>query len=206
MNPTSWRFLFMTSKRALLLSVPVSGCIIAFGLVAQQSAPEAPAAFDTPTLQTPNAGSQSVSNGIAEPPGDTYELDQQIFERREDPALGLGPVFNATACVECHQNPVTGGPSQITEIRVGHKDGNGNFVNPIVTINGGATISGRSLINDRATCPQAQEHVPDSEDIRALRAVLNTLGDGFVEAIDDNTLLNIASSQAKVTGGEIQGE
>jgi hypothetical protein len=48
-----------------------SGCIIAFGLVAQQSAPEAPAAFDTPTLQTPNAGPQSVSNGIAEPPGDT---------------------------------------------------------------------------------------------------------------------------------------
>ena len=61
----------MTSRRALLLSVTVSGCVIAFGLVAQQPAPEAPAAFDTPTLQTPNAGPQSVSNGIAEPPGDT---------------------------------------------------------------------------------------------------------------------------------------
>jgi CxxC motif-containing protein (DUF1111 family) len=178
---------------------------MAIGLVAQKGATEAPAGFDTPTLQTQNAGTTSVSNGIAEPPGDTFARDQSVFERREDADLGLGPVFNATACVDCHQNPVTGGPSQITEIRVGHKDANGNFVNPTVAIEGG-TISGRSLINDRAICPQAQEHVPDTEDIRALRAVLNTLGDGFVEAIDDNTLLSIANNQPGLSNGRIKGE
>jgi hypothetical protein len=197
----------VTSKRAILLSISVGSCIVVFGLLAQQTATEAPAGFDTPTLQVQNAGSQSFSNGIAEPPGDSFAFDQQIFERREDPELGLGPVFNATSCAECHQNPVTGGPSQITEVRVGHKDANGNFANPTILINGGAnTISGRSLVNDRATCPQAQEHVPDSEDIRALRAVLNTLGDGFVEAVGDQTLLNIASDQANASGGVIQGE
>jgi hypothetical protein len=116
-------------------------------------------------------------------------------------------VFNATACSECHQNPVTGGASQITEVRVGHKDANGNFANPTILINDGAnSISGRSLVNDRATCPQAQEHVPDSETIRALRAVLNTLGDGFVEAVDDQTLLSISNDQANASGGLIQGE
>jgi hypothetical protein len=197
----------VTSKRIILISVSAGSCIIAFGLLAQQSATEAPAGFDTPTLQTQNAGSQSSSNGIAEPPGDSYALDQQIFERREDPALGLGPVFNATACAECHQNPVTGGASQITEVRVGHKDANGNFANPTILINDGAnTISGRSLVNDRATCPEAQEHVPDSENIRALRAVLNTLGDGFVEAVGDQTFLDIATNQASTSGGVIHGE
>jgi CxxC motif-containing protein (DUF1111 family) len=196
----------MTSNRAILLFVSVSGCVIAFGLLAQQTATEAPTGFDTPTLAE-NAGSQSSSNGIPEPPADTYALDQQIFERREDPSLGLGPVYNAVSCSECHQNPVSGGPSQITEVRVGHKDSNGNFVNPTIVINNGAdVISGRSLVNDRATCPQAQEHVPDSETIHALRAVLNTLGDGFAEAIDDQTLLDIASSQASASGGMIQGE
>jgi len=35
----------------------------------------------------------------------------------------------------------------------------------------------------------------DSENIRALRAVLNTFGDGFVEAVDDQTLLNIAAAR-----------
>jgi hypothetical protein len=34
--------------------------------------------------------------------------------------------------------------------------------------------------------------IPDAENIRALRAALNTLGDGFVEAIDDSTLQAIA--------------
>jgi CxxC motif-containing protein (DUF1111 family) len=90
---------------------------------------------------------------------------------------------------------------------VGHRDDNGNFVNPTVTINDGATtVTGRSIINDRALCAQAQEHVPEAENIRTLRAVLNTLGDGFVEAIDDNTLIGIAQSQPAQSGGLIQGE
>src|SRR5579863_3265157 len=93
----------------------------------------------------------------------------------------------------------------MTEIRVGHKDDNGNFVNPTVAINGGS-ISGRSLINDRSLCPDAQEQTPDAENIRTLRAVLNTLGDGFVEAIDDTTLIAIANNQPTLSGGMIQGE
>jgi hypothetical protein len=160
---------------------------------APQLPTEAPAGFDTPTLvQSP--GSKSASNGIAEPPGDTFGLDQQIYETAHDVNSGLGPVFNARACAECHQNPVSGGASQFTELRVGHRDANGNFVNPTVPINGGADqISGRSIVNDCAVIPEAQEHIPLTENIRALRAALNTLGDGFVEAIDDSTLLAIAA-------------
>ena len=195
----------MTVRKTIFPSIISTAALAGIALLAQQSATEAPAGFDTPTLQTGNAGSQSSSNGIAEPPGDTFARDQQVFEKREDGSLGLGPLFNATSCSECHQNPVSGGASQITEIRVGHQDDNGNFVNPTVTINGG-TVSGRSLINDRALCPDAQEHVPDAEPVRTLRAVLNTLGDGFVEAIDDTTLTNIANNQPGLSGGTIQGE
>jgi len=178
-------------------------------LVAQnapQAPTEAPAGFDTPTLvQSP--GSKSSSNGIAEPPGDTFRLDQQIYETAHDVNTGLGPVFNARACVECHQNPVSGGASQFTELRAGHRDANGNFVNPTVPINGGADqIGGRSIVNDRAVIPEAQEHIPVTENIRALRAALNTLGDGFVEAIDDSTLLAIAARQPEISAGRIHGE
>ncbi len=182
--------------------------VMAMGLagVAQQSPTEAPAGFDTPTLAQ-NPGSKSISNGIAQPPGDTYALDQTRFEQDHDASTGLGPVFNARACADCHQNPVTGGSSQFTEIRAGHNDANGNFVAATVTINDGAnTIANRSIINDRALIPQAQEHVPDAENIRALRAALNTLGDGFVEAIDDSTLQSIAQHQIEVSGGRIRGE
>jgi len=192
-------------------SLSIGGLLIGvmvFGLagVAQQGPTEAPAGFDTPTLAQ-NQGAQSVSNGIAEPPGDSYAIDQTNFEQAHDASTGLGPVFNARACVDCHQNPVSGGASQFTEIRAGHLDANGNFVAATVPINDGAnTIALRSIINDRALIPQAQEHIPDTEDIRALRAALNTLGDGFVEAIDDTTLQAIAQHQLDVSKGRIHGE
>jgi CxxC motif-containing protein (DUF1111 family) len=169
-------------------------------------ATEAPAGFDTPTLvKTP--GSMSVSNGLVEPSGDHFALDQQIYETQHDVTTGLGPVYNGQSCAECHQNPVSGGSSQFTELRVGHLDANGNFVNPTVPIDdGAATITGRSVINDRAVVPGAQEHIPLTENIRALRAALNTLGDGFVEAIDDSTLLAIAAVQPQISDGRIHGE
>jgi CxxC motif-containing protein (DUF1111 family) len=180
--------------------------VVTLGLIAQPGPSEAPAGFDTPTLAQ-GQGSESVGNGAPEPPGDSFALDQQQFERVHDASTGLGPVFNAASCAQCHQNVVTGAASQVTELRAGHLDQNGVFENPTVPIDGGGgRISGRSLINDRATCEKAQEHVPDTETIRAQRAVLNTLGDGFVEAVDDQTLLAIATRQAAWSGGRIHGE
>src|SRR6201981_30456 len=169
----------------------------------QQSAREAPAVFNTPSFN----GRQSVSNGIADPPGDSFALDQQVYELNHSVQTGLGPVYNATACVSCHQNPNSGGPGQITELRVGTNDANGNFVNPPIFINDGKdTITGRSIVNDRAIGPQAQEHIPATENIRTLRAALNTLGDGFVEAIEDGTLIAIAEKQPEQTEGKVHGE
>src|SRR6202795_668748 len=171
--------------------------------VAANSATEAPAGFNTPSFN----GAASISNGIVEPPGDTFALDQQVYEENETVADALGPVYNATSCVVCHQNPNSGSASQITELRVGHNDANGNFVNPTIFINDGKdTITGRSIVNDRAIGPEAQEHIPATENIRTLRPALNTLGDGFVEAIDDGTLIAIAEKQPELTDGKVHGE
>jgi CxxC motif-containing protein (DUF1111 family) len=171
--------------------------------VAAKSATEAPAGFNTPSFNS----AQSISNGIVEPPGDTFARDQQVYEENKAVADGLGPVYNATSCVVCHQNPNSGSASQITELRVGHNDANGNFVNPTIFINDGKdTITGRSIVNDRAIGPEAQEHIPATENIRTLRAALNTLGDGFVEAIEDGTLIAIAEKQPELTDGKVHGE
>ena len=196
----------MNHKYISVLVFLLAVLAIDIAVIARENATEAPAGFDTPTLAQ-NPGSQSISNGIAQPPGDTYALDQTKFEEDHDAGTGLGPVFNARACADCHQNPVSGGSSQFTEVRAGHLDKDGNFVAATVPINDGAsTIANRSIINDRALIPQAQEHIPDAENIRALRAALNTLGDGFVEAVDDNTLRAIAQRQIEVSDGRIHGE
>src|ERR1700745_2189440 len=196
----------MKSKYIFVLILLLAVVAMDIAVIAREYATEAPAGFDTPTLAQ-NPGSQSISNGIAQPPGDTFALDQTKFEQDHDASTGLGPVFNARACADCHQNPVSGGSSQFTEIRAGHNDANGNFVAATVPINDGANIiANRSIINDRALIPQAQEHIPDTENIRALRAALNTLGDGFVEAIDDSTLQTIAQQQPDLSEGRIHGE
>jgi CxxC motif-containing protein (DUF1111 family) len=197
-------------KRILVRSCLVATLTASIGRLAGADAPppreaptEAPAGFNTPSFD----GAHSISNGLAEPPGDTFARDQLVYEQNKAVADGLGPVYNANSCVMCHQNPNSGAAGQITELRVGHHDANGNFVNPTIFINDGKnTITGRSIVNDRAIGPQAQEVIPATENIHALRATLNTLGDGFVEAIDDNTLIAIAAAQPKLSEGRVNGE
>src|SRR5207244_2512357 len=74
-------------------------------------------------------------------------------------------------------------------------------------------ISAPTLGNDRAISPnpefpdsEIQERVPDTETIRTTRASLNLLGDGLVEAVADETLIEIARAQRRTTGGTIRGQ
>jgi CxxC motif-containing protein (DUF1111 family) len=173
-----------------------------------QGATEAPADFDA-----------FHSNGLTD--DNTFvNVDQANFNEVETTDKGLGPTYNAQSCRECHQNPISGGISQITELRCGHEDANRNFVPATIFINdGAASIPNRSLVNDRAICPgivtdangvqhnflqtNIQERVPGSENIRTFRTSLNLLGDGFVEAIDSNTLVAIAQNEVNQSNGQI---
>jgi len=198
-----------------------------FALLMSQSSPDAPTGFNTPAgcppvpavdnqgapmtiTPCPTTANGAGPNGLLPPSGiPSFAVAQADFEEEQDISNGLGPVYNDSACVNCHQNPVSGGISQVTELRAGHLDSFGNFVNPSITIQDGngnpVVIPNRSLVNDRATCPQAQERVPGSETVRTFRTSLNTLGDGFVEAIDSNTLFAISQSQPGQSGGQIKG-
>ncbi len=145
---------------------------------------EAPAAFD--------AQMNLVTNGVSNQA--QFDLDRATFEEREERADGLGPVFNGQSCLECHQNPISGGGSQVTELRAGRSDG-GRFVDH----------PGGSLINDRATHPAFQERVLSGYDVRTLRVSLSILGDGFVEALDSNAIVANANRQpASMRGNFIQ--
>jgi CxxC motif-containing protein (DUF1111 family) len=169
----------------------------AFVVFAQQvqapkKATEAPAGFD------------GGHNGLV---GDEdFVADKEEFDGAEEIDEGLGPVYNAQGCRECHQNPISGGASQVTELRVGVRGPNGRFQNPRIPLGNGEFVEGRSLINDRATCPEAQMRVPDNATIRTFRLSLSVLGDGFVEAVADQTLIDISKRQCAATRGKICGQ
>src|SRR6266850_6401375 len=162
--------------------------------------PEAPTGFDDKT------------NGLVDDA--THAADQARFEETEAVADGLGPLYNAQSCRECHQNPTTGGSSQVSELRAGHHGPHGEFVNPDIPIaRGTEIIKARSLVNDRAICPngafpstEIQERVPDSEKIRTFRVSLNLLGDGFVEAVPDQTFIDLAKDQCRKNHNKICGQ
>jgi CxxC motif-containing protein (DUF1111 family) len=154
----------------VLFVVGISSPLYINKSVFSQTITEAPQGFDNLT----NGASTQAQ----------FDLDRDTFEEREDDDEGLGPVYNAQSCAECHQNPVTGGISQITELRAGHFNGI-NFVDH----------PGGSLINDRSIDANFQERVLGGNEVRTFRTSLNVLGDGFVEAIDSNTLVAISNAQ-----------
>jgi len=168
--------------------------------------------FFAPPLPEAPTGFDNASNGIVA--AATHSADQKVFEEIEQISDGLGPIYNAQSCRECHQNPVSGAASQVTELRVGHNGPHGHFETPNIPIaHGTEIITGRSLVNDRAICPNAafpdkeiQERVPDTENIRTFRLSLNLLGDGFVEAVADQSLIDLSKQQCKTSHGKICGQ
>jgi CxxC motif-containing protein (DUF1111 family) len=179
----------------------IGAAVLSFALAsAGPQLPDAPTGFD------------NKSNGVVDDVA--HQADQLKFDEVEGLADGLGPLYNAQSCRECHQNPTSGGPSQVTELRVGHLGPNKHFQNPEIPIAHGAeTITGRSLVNLRSICPsgafpntEIQERVPDTETIRTTRISLNLLGDGFVEAVADQTLIDLSHDQCKTSHGKICGQ
>ena len=160
--------------------------------------------FDNTATEAPAAFDGKTNDAVTQ---DAYNMAQMQFDQVEDLKDGLGPVYNAQPCRECHQSIADGGASQIRELRAGHRDAAGNFVGAVVPIGNGSMVIGpRSLINQRAICAEAAEHVPASEYVRTLRMSLSTLGDGFVEAVPDEELIEIAKKQQLDSGGVIHGQ
>jgi CxxC motif-containing protein (DUF1111 family) len=200
--------------RILMVVAVVSLTLCAIACTTSSRAPPAAStAYSkrTPQLSQAPAGFDDKSNGVTDEP--THLVDQAKFEQFETISDGLGPLFNAQSCRECHQSPVAGGVSEVMELRVGHKDRDGAFQSAEIPINHGSEIiKGRSLVDLRAICPNSafpvteiQERVPGSETIRTLRTSLSLLGDGFVEAVDDSTLIEISKKQCAQDGGKICG-
>jgi CxxC motif-containing protein (DUF1111 family) len=166
----------LASPDGLVLLVLVMSAPVVYAITAT----EAPAGFD------------NLTNGFLTQT--QFDIDLATFDAREEADEGLGPLYNAQACAECHQNPVSGATSQVTELRAGTLDSfSGAFTNP----------PGGSLINDRAINAAIQERLTTTQNLVDTRSSLNILGDGFVEAIADATFTNIQAAQPSGRKGTI---
>src|SRR3984893_6838664 len=164
-------------RTILVANVLLTATLLAISMhLAAQSVSEAPAGFDG---QTNGTASQSAMDTAA-----------GVFTEIETPQKGLGPIFNATSCADCHQNMAVGGAAQTTVLRAGHvsqgehsrdnylhdsrrrNDTNGSsgtFTAATAVLTDGETIPDRSLINQRAICADVQSHVSTAENISTQR-------------------------------------
>ena len=164
--------------RRRLISNGILMLLLVAPVVYAVTATEAPAGFDNQT------------NGFE--PQANMDLDRVKFDEVEQVSDGLGPVYNAQSCRECHQNPVSGTISQITELRAGSFDGYTFTPHP-----------GGSLIFSRAIDPAVQVRALGTDNAATFRTSLNTAGDGFVEALPDTVFTGIQASQSSSMRGTI---
>lgn len=148
--------------------------------IATPVATEAPAGFDD---KTNGFVTQAIFNaGMG-------AFNKHYFERD-----GLGPVFNLQTCLRCHQFPTLGGAGLITVTRAGTFDGK-KFIAP----------PGGTLIHIAGTPPSLTEKILPEFNVVTKRTATNILGSGFIEAIADDTLRDIAAEQPKKSQGRIKG-
>src|SRR5262245_34190787 len=121
------------------------------------------------------AGFDNLTNGHTNQTD--FDTNKDIFAEHETLDDGLGPTFNHDACQSCHNQPVTGAGSHLTELRAG------------TTVNGVFTDhTGGSLLHTNCIFVECTEHANDGNNTFAERISLSTLGDGFVEAIANGTI------------------
>ena len=139
-----------------------------------------------------------IDECVAEPVAPTargngrFEDNKFIFSERETVADGLGPTYNDVGCVECHQSIDVGGFSQAMEFRAGHIT-NGAFVD----------APGGQLIHTRGTDSDVVEHISTAETVKAFRVTTSAIGDGFIEAIANQTLSDNVAAQPLAQRGTL---
>jgi len=159
--------------------------------VAVHGAREAETGFDGLTNglleQGPRFDMLTADNVV---PRRSYNDNRFLFEEVETVADGLGPTYNGQSCRECHQNVVTGGASQVMELRTGRSENGRFFESP-----------GGTLLHSRASHPDIVERVRDDDTVQTFRVSTNTLGSGYVEAIANATLLAVRDAQPEAMRG-----
>jgi len=127
--------------------------------------------------------------GISQPELTAWRAGLNAFLRPEGPADGLGPVFNARSCVECHRAGAPGGAS--TDLGVSRVTRIGGIVNGVysdLTNVGGPLMQARSLREVNPNYPFPGERPPVGTLFVSRRMTTPLFGLGLIEAIPGSTI------------------
>ncbi len=132
--------------------------------------------------------------GITPREFEEFRLGLDDFLEVETAEEGLGPAFNGTSCAACHNVPAVGGVSAVAEVRAGRRLDDGAFE--------AVAPEGESLFHLFSVPGHAcQPVIPVEANVIIRRVPIPLFGAGLVEAIDDDTLQQLANEQARGRDG-----
>lgn len=144
------------------------------------------------TTQEPSTGFGAPLPGLSAQQIALFLEGKRSFEQIHRVADGLGPLFNARSCAECHAVPVSGGSSFISEVRVGIRDADGTFRD----VPGGSLIQIFSITPDRC-----REIIPPEANVVAFRQVQPLFGLGLIEAVAEEAIVAQADPEDRDNDG-----
>ena len=123
-----------------------------------------------------------------------FRTGLDAFVKQESIGSGLGPVFNAAVCRQCHDGPpATGGTNQRVERRFGRREPGGGF-DPLIELGG-------PLLQDHSIGPvpgfnYLPEVIPPEANVVASRRTQPVFGLGLVDATPDAVFEALAQGEA----------
>jgi CxxC motif-containing protein (DUF1111 family) len=121
---------------------------------------------------------------------DQFDRGKAIFNRVFQPETGLGPLFNANACGECHEDPVAGGVGDEVEVHATALRSDG-FCDPLADL-GGPVYQQQVTPALKNALGIDKEPIPGRTTAQARRTSPDILGFGLLDAVPDAAILAYA--------------
>ncbi|VWX37116.1 conserved exported hypothetical protein [Limnobacter sp. 130] len=157
---------------------------------------------DSPALKLKTHDWSAPIDGLTPVQLARFEQGKAIFEKVFTPSNGLGAVFNAQSCVECHGQPAVGGTDptktiqRFTTVLAPHFS-----VGLVTQADGAPHVHARSVATEFPDevpgCVLGGERVPPHAIASTTRVTPHLFGIGLLENIPDTTLIQNGLSSAQ---------
>jgi len=120
----------------------------------------------------------------------SFNAGKVIFEQEFEPENGLGPLFNANACKECHEEPATGGDGEETETHAAVVRADGSC--DMLAAHGGPVFQAHTTPALKQALGIDSEPIPAEATVHAKRTSPDIFGFGLLDAVPDREILDYA--------------
>jgi CxxC motif-containing protein (DUF1111 family) len=176
------------SGRAVLLVLPLTVLLVGCRDDVNPPLPTSPtSAVVKDLLASPTALGDPLP-GLTAGQRSRFDRGRVVFETVFGETTGLGPLFNAASCAECHENPVVGGVGDEVEVHATRLRQDGTCADlaakggPVFQLDATASLQAFGVFSDP---------IPQNVQI-AHRTIPDIFGFGLLDAVPEATILALA--------------